>query len=112
LTIGIYTFDLHLPMARSLKDRRQVVRRVRDRLRARHNVAVAETEEASDRWQRAGFVVVSVATHRDALERLFEAVHREATSLVPGELIETGREYIDATPEGPHAWLADGEDAR
>ena len=89
MTIGVYTFELHLPAARSLKDKRQVVRRLKDRLRARHNVAVAETKEHLELWQRAGLAVVSVGENRDAMVRLFESVHREATANVPGEVIET-----------------------
>jgi uncharacterized protein YlxP (DUF503 family) len=42
VTIGFCTFELHLPAARSLKDKRQVVRSVKERLRARYNVAVVE----------------------------------------------------------------------
>jgi hypothetical protein len=95
LTIGVYSFEIHLPMAQSLKDRRQVVRRLKDRLRAKHNVAIGESDDSSELWQRASLVVVSVARGRDPLERLFEAVYREAESLVPGTVFETGREYLD-----------------
>lgn len=95
MTIGVYTFEIHLPGARSLKDKRQVVRRVKDRLRSKFNVAAVESEELADLWQRSGFVVVSVASRREPLERLFEAVHREASSHIPGSLIEIGIEYID-----------------
>jgi uncharacterized protein YlxP (DUF503 family) len=104
MTIGIYSFELHLPMARSLKDKRKVVHGLKGRLRSRHNVAVSEIGEHGDLWQRASLAVVSVATSRDVLVRLFEAVHREASAQVPGELIETGAEFIDAADGGPGGW--------
>jgi uncharacterized protein YlxP (DUF503 family) len=107
MTIGVYTFELHLPAAQSLKNKRQVVRRLKDRLRSRHNVAVAETNEHADRWQRANIVVVSVANGRDALERLFESVHREAEQQVPGQVIETGHEYIEAVDGDSRGWNED-----
>ncbi len=107
MTIGIYTFELHLPMARSLKDKRQVVKRLKDRLRARHNVAVAEMRQHADLWQRAGFAVVSVASGRDPLVRLFESIYGEACRHVPGEIIETGREFIEAADGGPGGWSGD-----
>ena len=107
MTIGIYSFELHIPLARSLKAKRQVVRRVKDRLRSRYNVSVSEIDEFGDLWQRAGIMVVAVATHRDALERLFESVHHEAASHVPGQLIETGTEYIEAADGGPSGWTGD-----
>ena len=109
MTIGVYTFELHLPAARSLKAKRQVVRRIKDRLRARHNVAVAETKEHLELWQRAGLAVVSVSDNRDALVRLFEAVHREATANVPGEVIETGTDFIEAADGGPSGWQENWE---
>ena len=60
MTIGIYTFELHLPMARSLKEKRQVFRRLKDRLRARYNVAVAESGDHAALWQRGSLTVVSL----------------------------------------------------
>lgn len=107
MTIGIYSFELHLPAARSLKGKRQVIKRVKDRLRSRYNVAVSEVNDFADLWQRGGLIVVSVASNRDALERLFEAVHREASALVPGELIETGVEFIEGSDGGPSGWMGD-----
>jgi len=107
LTIGVYTLELHLPMARSLKDKRQVVKRLKDRVRSRHNVAVAELPQYSDLWQRAELVFVSVAGHRDALERLFESIHREAESQVPGNVNESGPEFIDASEAEAPDWSED-----
>ena len=104
MTIGVLTFDVHLPQARSLKDKRQVVRSVKERLRSRHNVAVSELEDDADLWQRASIAVVSVASARDPLERLFEAVIREVESQIPGHLVETGRDYLEGADGGPSGW--------
>jgi len=95
VVIGVTSFEIHLPDAQSLKDKRQVLRRVKDRLRAHHNVAVLEESEHADLWQRAEVVVVSVASHRDALRRLFEAVRREVEAHVPGHVMESEAEFID-----------------
>jgi uncharacterized protein YlxP (DUF503 family) len=104
VTIGVYTFELHLPGSGSLKEKRQVLRRLKDRLRGRYNVAVTELEEHSELWQRAGLAVVSIAHDRDALVRLFEAVHRETEIGVPGHVIETGSEFLEASDGGPAGW--------
>lgn len=95
MVIGVTSFQIHLPDSRSLKDKRQVMRRVKDRLRAHHNVAVLEDAEHAELWQRAEVVVVSVAGHRDALVRLFEAVRREVEAHVPGHVQESEAEFID-----------------
>ena len=54
-----------------------------------------------------GLAVVSVATRREPLVDLFEAVHREAESQVPGHVIETGTEFLDAVDAGPGDWDED-----
>ena len=107
MTIGVLTVELHLPQARSLKDKRQVLRGVKDRLRARHNVAVSELEDNADRWQRAEVAVVSVASQRDVLESLFETIVREIESQIPGHLVETGRDFLEGADGGPGGWGAD-----
>lgn len=99
----MYTLELHLPGARSLKDKRQIFRRLKDRLRSRYNVSVSESAEHSNLWQRGEITVVSVSESRDALERLFESVFRDAESGVPGQVIEHGPEYFE-TGRGPEDW--------
>lgn len=104
MTIGILTFEIQLPQSRSLKDKRQVVRSVKERLRARHNVAVSELEENAGLWQRAGLAVVSIASKRDVLDGLFESIVREVEGHIPGYLVETGRDFLDASDGGPGGW--------
>jgi uncharacterized protein len=104
VTIGVLTFELHLPQSRSLKDKRQVLRSVKDRLRARHNVAVSELEDGADLWQRASVAVVSVASRSDVLENLFETIVREIEGQIPGQLVETGREFLEGSDGGSRGW--------
>jgi hypothetical protein len=104
VTIGVCTFELHLPGSRSLKDRRQVVRSVKERLRARYNVAVTEIDEHANLWQRAGIAVVSIASGREPLVQLFAAVLREAEVGVPGQVIDRGCDFIDADEVGASEW--------
>jgi uncharacterized protein YlxP (DUF503 family) len=104
VTIGLLTFEIHLPQSRSLKDKRQVLRSVKDRLRGRHNVALCELEDGADLWQRGSVAVVSVASRRDVLENLFESILRETEGHVPGHLVETGREFLDGADGGPRGW--------
>jgi uncharacterized protein YlxP (DUF503 family) len=64
--------DLRLPMARSLKDKRMVVRSIVDGARHRYRVAAAEVG-GLDHWQRAelGFVTVA-GSERHAVEVIDE----------------------------------------
>ncbi len=75
--VGACILTLHLHASQSLKDKRQVVRSLSDRLRRQFNVSVAEVEEL-DAWQTAvlGLAVVSnEAGHaRRQVERIVQAV--------------------------------------
>jgi hypothetical protein len=58
-TIGVLTLEIVLENSHSLKDKRHVVKSLKDRLRGKFNVAVAEID-CQDLWQRA--VVATMAT--------------------------------------------------
>lgn len=72
MTIGVLYLDLLIPGARSLKDKRRVLKSLKDRLRARFNCSVAETAW-HDAWQRAR-ITVCVVSHeaRHANEQVNE----------------------------------------
>lgn len=78
--IASLTLELHIEAAQSLKDRRQVVRSLKDRLRASFNVSVAEIEP-SNLWNRATIGVVAISDSRDYLEGLMKNVERQATRI-------------------------------
>jgi hypothetical protein len=63
-----------------LKDKRQVVRSLKDKLRAHFNVAVSELDP-SNLWNRATIGVVSVSGSRDYLEGLMKNVERHAARI-------------------------------
>jgi uncharacterized protein YlxP (DUF503 family) len=73
------TCELHLAACQSLKDKRQVLKSLKDRLHNRFNVSAAETAH-HDLWQRAELTVCVVATDRGHAQ----SVLREADRLVDG----------------------------
>jgi uncharacterized protein YlxP (DUF503 family) len=92
MTIALLSIELHLPVSQSLKDKRMVVRRLKDRLRA-FNVAVAEVAH-QDLWQRAGLGVVTVATDDQSAEQTLTSVMREIERLEPGLVTRSEVEYL------------------
>lgn len=75
--VALFTVELRIEHARSLKDKRQVVRSLKDKLRAHFNVATAELDSSS-LWNRASVGVVSVSDSRDYLDGLMKNVERQA----------------------------------
>ncbi len=94
--IASLTLELHIEAAQSLKDKRQVVRSLKDRLRASFNVSVAEIEP-SNLWNRATIGVVAISDSRDYLEGLMKNVERAATRIANNhgaEVADSFAEYL------------------
>lgn len=73
MVVGIVRIELHIPAARSLKDKRQVVRGLKDRIRDRVRAAVAEVDH-HDLWQRAALGVAVVAADGGQAHELLQSV--------------------------------------
>jgi hypothetical protein len=93
VTIGSILLEIFLPASQSLKDKRRVVRSLKDRLRSRFNVAVAEIDH-QDTHQRATLGVVSIASGRLQIEQLFESVRAEVERNLPGDLVQAEIEIL------------------
>jgi uncharacterized protein YlxP (DUF503 family) len=91
--IGLLTLEIHIPDARSLKDKRQVLRSLKDRLRGRFNVAIAELDH-QDTWQRSQVGIVSLSNDEAHLEQSLQAVFDEAERLLGRDLIGHEQEII------------------
>lgn len=80
--VGYSVFDIHIQNAQSLKEKRFVLRSVKDRIARTFNVAVSETGH-QDKWQRCELAVAAVAGERRSVERTLAGV----------------RELLDREPE-------------
>ena len=94
MPIAFLTLELRIEGAQSLKDKRQVLRSMKDKLRNKFNVAVAELD-ASDLWQRATIGVVSLSGSQDYLAGLMQNVERAAGRIASS----TGAEITDSFVE-------------
>ena len=93
MILGALRVRLIIRQAKSLKDKRQVVLSMKDKLRNSFNVSVAETAH-QDLWQRAELTAAVVSTDR----RHAESVLREADQLVAGadgaRIVDTSTSYL------------------
>lgn len=85
--VGIARAELHLPAARSLKDKRQVVRSLKDRLRDRALAAVAEVDY-HDLWQRTALGIAVVAADAGQAQELLQVARRLADAEVAAVLTD------------------------
>ena len=84
-TSGVLTLEIVLQNSHSLKDKRHVVKGLKDRLRGKFNVAVAEID-CQDLWQRAVVAAVTVSSDHGHAEKVLQSVEEEAAALLGPEL--------------------------
>ncbi len=87
------TLEIYIPDAHSLKDKRQVLRSLKERLRARFNVAVAELDH-QDTWQRAQVGIVTLSNNAAHVEHPLQAVFSEAENVLGRDLIDHNLEVL------------------
>jgi uncharacterized protein len=92
--IAFLTLELNIEAAQSLKDKRQIVRSLKDRLRAHFNVSVAELD-ANGLWNRATIGVVSISDSRDYLDGLMRNVERHAVRIANNGGADIANSFLD-----------------
>jgi hypothetical protein len=75
MTVGIARLTLFLPEVHSLKGKRMVLRRVKDRAQQKFNLAIAEVGE-NDLWQRAVLGIAVVGNGRRFVESALDEIIR------------------------------------
>lgn len=87
MVVGIVRLELHLPAARSLKDKRQVVRSMKERLRERLRAAVAEVE-FQDLWQRAAIGIAVVAADGGQVRELLNSARNIVEQYAQAQVLD------------------------
>lgn len=98
MPVARLTLELRIEHARSLKDRRQVVRSMKDQLRQSFNISVAEMDEAVT-WQSATLGIAAISRSRDYLHGLIEEVERAARRManeLGADLADSFWEYVES----------------
>jgi len=93
VNVALCLVRLHLPAVASLKEKRMVLRSLKDRLREHYNISVAEIEH-QDLWQRATLGIVGISSDRGPLEQTFASIQEEIERRAPGEVLSCEVEYL------------------
>jgi len=78
--IGVCEIHIHLPEVASLKGKRKVIKGIKDRIRSRFNVSVAELD-ALDKWQRAVIGIACISKDRIRIDQVLNHVVRVVESI-------------------------------
>ena len=93
VVVGILRLTLYLPDSRSLKDKRRVLRSVKDRLRGQFNVSVAEVDHL-DLWQKTTVAVALVSKDARHADRLLQKILDRMESYRLADIIDVETEIL------------------
>lgn len=93
MIIGVIGWELEVFGAQSLKDKRRVVKSLKDRLHARFNISVAETRY-QELWQRAELTACVVSGERRHAESVLESANRLVSGEHRARVIDSYRNFL------------------
>ncbi len=99
MPIGRLTLELSIPHAQSLKDRRQVVRSLKDKLRHTFNLSVAEMNEGGTVWNQATLAIAVVSSSTQVLTQNLESIDDAAHRMIHSLSAEISDSYAEILPD-------------
>ena len=93
MVVGLVTWELHLNGCASLKDKRQVIKSLKDRLHQRFNVSVAETDH-QDLWQRAELSCCVVSGDRKHAAEVLASADRLVEAEGLARIIDSSTSFL------------------
>ena len=93
MVVGLITWDLHLAGCQSLKDKRHVLKSLKDRLHNQFNVLAAETDH-QDLWQRAELTVCVVSNDRGHAENVLRQADRLVAGAAGARIVDSSTSYL------------------
>jgi uncharacterized protein YlxP (DUF503 family) len=97
MPVAKLTVELSIPHAQSIKDRRQVLRSLKDKLRHGFNISIAELDDAN-LWNRATLGIAAISGSSSYLagqmKELDDAIHR-LTNTLGAEVLDSFVEILE-----------------
>jgi uncharacterized protein YlxP (DUF503 family) len=93
MVVGLCTVELFISESRSLKDKRQVLHSLKDRLHAKFNLSVAEVD-GQDLWQKAVLGMACVANEGGHVNQVLEQALNVIKSMPAVEVVRTRLELL------------------
>ncbi|OGW12602.1 MAG: hypothetical protein A3G93_06605 [Nitrospinae bacterium RIFCSPLOWO2_12_FULL_45_22] len=86
MKIGLCVIDLYLPGNNSLKDKRQILKSIKDRIRNKFNVSIAEIED-NDKWRKTTLGVVTINNDSTQVSNILQSVINFIEGFYPAQII-------------------------
>jgi uncharacterized protein len=111
MVVGVCRLTLMVPESHSLKEKRMVLRRIKDRTRLKFNVAIAEVGD-QDAWQQAQIGYAVVANERGFVESMVDKIEAFIEQLGAAKIVDDEKDYVtygdgEMSSEGWSHWEPD-----
>jgi uncharacterized protein YlxP (DUF503 family) len=93
MIVGVLKLVLVIPQSHSLKDKRQVLRKIKDKVMAKYQVSIAEVAD-NDLWQRVTLGVSVVGNDSDYIHSCLDNVRQTIDQLYVAEMVDAYKELI------------------
>ncbi|MCK6620479.1 MAG: DUF503 domain-containing protein [Calditrichaceae bacterium] len=93
MIVAVLTVELYLPGSASLKDKRAILRQLKDRLANKFNISIAEVDH-QDKWQRAQLGIAQVGNDYKFLEKSMNTILQVIDENDAAEVTEHLIEYL------------------
>jgi uncharacterized protein len=91
--LGVLYAEIFIPLSGSLKSKRSVLKSIKDRVRSRFNVSIAEVGEM-DKWQRSVLAVAAVSGDKTYLDQCLQSILSFLDTVHDIELIQHQIEFL------------------
>lgn len=92
MIVGIFYFELYIPEVRSLKEKRAVLRSLKQRLRNGHNISVSEVG-FQDKHMRSAIGVSCVCIKQKDIDKTYEAVYQKIAESYPVTITQSRKDF-------------------
>lgn len=93
MIVGILTIEIHISETHSLKEKRFILKSLKDRIRNKFNVSIAEID-ANDLWQRCVLGVACIANETKIINQILDRVKNTILNTPTVELIDSRMEML------------------
>jgi len=93
MVIGLITFEIYFPYVHSLKEKRKILSKLKDKIKLKFNVSIAELDFL-DKWQRTKIGLVAINSQKLTIEKMLNRILKEIEENLEGELLNYKIDYI------------------
>ncbi len=94
MVIGVLSIDLSIPFQETIKERRNVLRSIKDMVRKKFNVSISEITETEDVTPRAKIAVAAVSGDSGYLQSILANVFNLIENFHPEKIVSYKTDFL------------------